>query len=87
MAPLIVEGIYKDGRVELAERPEGVPEGVRVTFDEIRHDADPTERERLRQDAFAQMSRGLALGGPPYMTREEMYAERIDELERRRSRG
>jgi hypothetical protein len=89
MAPLIVEGIYKDGRVELAERPEGVAEGVKVTvtFAESRHDADTTERERLRQDAFAQMSRGLDLGGPPYLTREEIYAERIDELDRRRSRG
>ena len=85
MALLTVEGIYKDGRVELTERPDHVDEAARVlvTFlpsngsreetimDESQH------RERLRQQAFARMKEGIHLGGPTYPKSEELY-DRID---------
>jgi hypothetical protein len=31
------------------------------------------EREALRREAFAQMERGIPLGGPPYPKRDELY--------------
>ncbi len=85
MSFLTVEGIYKDGKVELAERPEHVDEAARVlvTFlpasgslekPERGHDE---ERETLRQRAFARMKEGIHLGGPPYSRREDLY-DRLD---------
>ena len=35
--------------------------------------ADVETRERLRQEAFAQMRRGIDSGGAPYPTRESLY--------------
>jgi len=85
MALLTVEGIYKDGKVELTERPDHVDEAARllVTFlppngsrentviVEVRH------RETLRQQAFARMKEEIHLGGPSYPKREELY-DRFD---------
>ena len=85
MAPLSVEGIYKDGRVEFAERPVGMTDGarVRVTLVDAGSDgAEAESREALRQQAFAQMRQGIDLGGPPYPTREEIYEERIRRFDR-----
>ena len=87
MAPLSVEGIYKDGRVEFLERPVGMTDGarVRVTLVDAGSDGvDAESREALRQRAFVQMRKGIDLGGSPYPTREEIYDERIRELGRRR---
>jgi hypothetical protein len=81
MALLTVEGIYKDGKVELSERPGQVnsptrvivtflPAGVPVT--ETAPGAD-VDRETLRQRAFARMEEGLHLGGAPYPSREELH--------------
>ncbi|MDB5352498.1 MAG: hypothetical protein JWN86_3745 [Planctomycetota bacterium] len=85
MAPLIVEGIYKDGRVELTERPEGVTEGARaeVRFLPDENTVTPTalgsgeSREELRRRAFERMEKGIPLGGPPYPKRDELY-DRFD---------
>ena len=80
---MIVEGIYKDGRVELPERLEGYSEGARIRFMILDVDhatagtSEPRTREELRQQAFAQMERGINLGGPAYPTREEIYDERL----------
>jgi hypothetical protein len=81
MALLTVEGIYKDGKVELSERPRHVeaPARVLVTFlpaegPAARPGSGPSiDRESLRQQAFAQMKEGLHLGGPPYPKREDLY--------------
>jgi hypothetical protein len=85
MAFLTVEGIYKDGKVELAERPDDVDEAARVlvTFlpqggpREKPEAAENQDRETLRQQAFARMKAGIHLGGPPYPKREELY-DRFD---------
>jgi hypothetical protein len=81
MALLTVEGIYKDGKVELTERPDHVDEAARVlvTFLPPNGSREKTmmvegqHRETLRQQAFARMKEGIHLGGPPYPTREELY--------------
>ncbi len=67
-----VEGIYKDGEVELLERPEGLREArVIVTF------LPPMSGEPSRGDArnrmLSRMRTGIRLGGPPYSVREEIY--------------
>jgi hypothetical protein len=85
MGLLTVEGIYKDGKVELAERPDHVVEAARVLVTFL----PPSEplvkpaigespvRETLRQQAFARMKAGIHFGGPPYPKREELY-DRFD---------
>jgi hypothetical protein len=84
MALLTVEGTYKDGRIELTERPNGVGGEARVlvTFlapgSGAKPAVEPTEdRETLRRRAFARMKEGIHLGGPPYPKREELY-DRFD---------
>jgi hypothetical protein len=85
MSLLTVEGIYKDGRIELTERPDEVGEETRVlvTFlpsagSTVTHRVDTgPERETLRQQAFARMKKGIHLGGPPYPKREELH-DRFD---------
>ena len=85
MSLLTVEGIYRDGKVELSERPDSVKAAARVivTFlpagapvPETAPGAD-VDRETLRQRAFARMREGMDLGGAPYPSREELY-DRFD---------
>ena len=81
MPLLTVEGIFKDGRVELAEHPGRVGETVRVLVTFLpgsdlgeQQKTGPAEaRETLRQRAFARMREGIHFGGPPYPKREELY--------------
>jgi hypothetical protein len=77
MALLTVEGIYRNGRVELTEIPAGVDQSrVMVVFLNDgggQGTVAPTEREARRQAALAQMREGIDLGGPPYPKREELY--------------
>lgn len=64
-----VEGIYKDGEVEIWERPEGLREArVIVTF----LPATPAEASagEARNRMLSRMKAGIDLGGPPYLTRE-----------------
>ncbi len=42
------------------------------------------ERDALVEEILAEMEEGFDLGGRPYPTREEIYNERLDELDRRR---
>jgi hypothetical protein len=85
MSLLTIEGTYKDGKIELAECPEGLPEETRVliTFlprrasGAVSTSASDDSREALRQRAFARMEAGLRLGGPPYPRREELH-DRFD---------
>jgi hypothetical protein len=67
-----VEGIYREGHVELSERPEGIEEAkVLVTF--LPQSQAGSERRALQERAFARMRQGLPLGGSPYPKREELY--------------
>jgi hypothetical protein len=81
MALLTVEGTYKDGKVELSERPERVEAVARVLVTFLPTEVLPSEpdvtpalqRQALRQQAFARMKGGISLGGPPYPKREELH--------------
>jgi hypothetical protein len=81
MGLLTVQGIYKDGKIELIERPDHVDEAARVLVTFLPASGSPEnttlgegqEREALRQRAFARMKEGIHLGGPPYPKREELY--------------
>ena len=85
MALLSVEGTFRDGGVELAERPAGEAEGARVivSFLPAPDPGDPApvpeedDRETRRQRAFARMEEGIDFGGAPYPKREELY-DRFD---------
>jgi hypothetical protein len=85
MPLLTVEGIYKEGKIELTERPSQVEEAARVLVTFLPSIApveksavdESQDRETLRQQAFAQMEKGFHLGGPPYPKREELY-DRFD---------
>lgn len=68
-----VEGVYKDGEVELLERPDGLREArVIVTFLPLTP-AEPSRRE-ARDRMLDRMRAGIPLGDPPYPMREEIYA-------------
>lgn len=82
MALATVEGVYRDGVVELSEPPEGVRESpVLVAFLVAPSEneraglerADAEDREAARQPALARMRAGIPLGGPPYPSREELH--------------
>lgn len=67
-----VEGIYKDGEVELLEQPEGLREArVIVTFLPLTA-VDPSRNE-ARDRMLNRMRTGIPLGGPPYPSREEIH--------------
>lgn len=94
MALLTLEGVYEDGRVALAEQPEGVERArVVVTFlppegegdTQTNDEAEQSRREAISQ-LMADMKRGLDFGGEKF-NREEMYEERLRELDRRRGLG
>jgi hypothetical protein len=80
MALLTVEGVYRDGRVELAETPAGIEEApVMVVFlprDTARAvDADVrAARHAAGERLLARMRKGFHLGGErPYQDRAELY--------------
>jgi hypothetical protein len=77
MALLTVEGVYRNGKLELVEEPVGVEEArVLVVFLPAKGKGTTSEerdREALRQAAFSDMEQGIDLGGPPYPRREELY--------------
>ena len=71
-----VKGIYRNGHVELLEKPEGVDQTeVVVTFlDAARDLQDGPSREARRQSALKWLREtGWNLGGPPYPTRDELH--------------
>ena len=76
MSLLTVEGIYKDGKIELSESPGTVESPVRVLvtfFPTAVEPAGAADREAARQRAFARMTEGINLGAPPYPSREELH--------------
>ena len=70
MSLLTIEGTYRDGKIELAERPEGLDDETPVLVAFLSRPesgpgsiAGPDEsRETLRRRAFARMEAGLQIG-------------------------
>jgi hypothetical protein len=82
---LTITGIYRDGKVELSQRPEGLGENasVLVTFLPANEGTEPVpEAEAARERFLARLKKGIPFGGPPYPKREELYDrfERHDEI-------
>ena len=77
MALLTVEGIDKDGKIELAEHPKSVEVSARVLVTFLPPaEAEPAGgggREELRRRAFAGMREGIDLGGLPDPKREKIH--------------
>jgi hypothetical protein len=73
-----ISGTYRDGVIELSERPAGVSAGARVlvTFlDEAELPAiDP--RQASSERLIARMKAGIPFGGAPYPSREELHERR-----------
>ena len=91
MAMVTLEGVYADGKIELDERPKGVTRArVHVTFlpdptvadDEARKLA---ERREAGLRLLATMRAGIDFGGEKF-NREEIYDDRMNELDSRRAR-
>ena len=84
---LTIAGVYRDGKVELAEQPAGVGEDapVLVTFLPVNQgsESEPSapateEARRAAWERFlARLKQGIPFGGPPYPRREELY-DRFD---------
>jgi hypothetical protein len=89
MSLLTVEGDYKDGRVELAERPAGIGPSARVlvTFLSEEVAEEQSRHAKIQEQArraagrrlLALIEKGVDLGGPPYPKREELY-DRVNRL-------
>lgn len=83
MALLTVEGVYKNGRIELKEMPTEVPSDARVlvTFlpgaggGEARDEAQARHvaRREAADRLLSRLHQGIDFGGPPYPSREELY--------------
>lgn len=79
-----IEGIFRDGQVELLEQPdEGLQEArVIVTFLPLTPGKEAAQEARHRM--LARMRSGIPLGGPPYPKREEIYDQRPQGVNRLR---
>lgn len=81
MALLTVAGIYKDGKVQLAETPDGTPDEapVLVTFLHQSSASMPEDTTRAAAERMiARMRAGIDFGGR--FDREELYDERLQRL-------
>jgi hypothetical protein len=83
---LTITGVYRDGKVELSQRPEGLGElaPVLVTFLPGNTGSEPEPAVRAADDEAAarraagkrlleMLEKGIDFGGPPYPKREELY--------------
>ena len=84
-----LEGVYEDGKIELKELPHDLKRArVLVMFlpDDLVKETDPRDGE-LRREAgerlLKAMRKGIDFGGEKF-NREEIYEDRIGELESRR---
>jgi hypothetical protein len=87
MSPVTVEGIYENGKVTLLETPTGVEKArVKVTFlpgSETAGESTAEQRSATLQRLMDFMHRGIDFGEGKF-NREELYAERLEEMEKRR---
>jgi hypothetical protein len=90
MAILTLKGEYRDGHIELETRPEGLDAAhVFVMFlplNETEKAELNSKREEAGQKMLSQMREGRDFGGQKF-NREEIYEERMQELEARRSKN
>lgn len=71
-----VKGIYRNGQVQLLEKPEGVDGAeVVVTFPDADQSAHGSASRQVRRQAALKWLRegGWDLGGSPYPTRDELH--------------
>ena len=71
-----VKGVYRNGQIQLLEKPEGVEDGeVAVTVTNLGSaGVDGPSAEDRRQRALTWLrQRGWHLGGAPYPTRDEVH--------------
>jgi len=84
----MIEGEYINGEIELKVQPMGIKKAHAYII-LVEDEAEQAETEKERQAAiermFAAMHSGIRsdTGGPYYTDREEIYAERTAQLERR----
>ena len=84
---LTLTGVYRDGRVEFAERPAGVGDEVPVLVTFLRgtagNESRRSTRERPRRLGWrcerflARLKQGMPFGGPPYPTRGSSMTDSI----------
>ena len=68
-----VQGVYRQGRVELSRQPAGIEESnVLVVFLPESAPAQDESRQGIIQRILARAAQGLNLGGGPYPKREEL---------------
>jgi len=88
MALLTVEGVYEDGKIELEKCPADVKRArVLATFvaeSETAEEESGLRRREAGERLLVSMRQGLNFGGENF-NREEIYEERLIELEARRA--
>ena len=92
---LTITGVYRDGKVELSQRPEGLGEHAPVLVTFLPEDegsrpepaAGEAEAKRAAGERFlARLKQGISFGGPPYPKREELYDRPGAQYDRREPR-
>jgi hypothetical protein len=96
---LTITGVYRDGKVELSQRPEGLGENasVLVTFLPAKERIEPEPADQAADEEAAarraagkrlleMLKKGIDFGGPPYPKREELY-DRVDRSIERLEQG
>jgi hypothetical protein len=81
-----LDGVYEDGKIELDKPPVGVKRArVRVLFLEAETEGKKTlqTRREAAERLLASMRQGLDFGGEKF-NRDEIYHERMLELDQRR---
>lgn len=69
-----VKGLYENGRIELAEQPQGVERAkVYVTFLVDEPEAPKSAPANALDSWLTFLREGLPLGGPPYPKRDELH--------------
>ena len=81
---LTLDGVYRNGRIELSEEPVGVEESrVKVTF--LSEKGNSVESRRIAGARLLEdMRQGLSFESIKFQ-REDVYNERLKELESRRA--
>ena len=87
MALLAVKGVNEDGKIVLDEQPPGIEHAdVVVAFLTDEEVVDVEARRAAGERLLADMRKGVNFGGEKF-NREELYEERLRELEERRRPG
>lgn len=85
MTDNVIEGVFRNGHVELSRMPEGVDEArVLVTFlgDPAPAQKTDAEREQAARELIESMRQSKMTGGRGYTNREELYGDRLTRFDR-----